>query len=124
MKSTIILICAILLSGCVATNQKDPNNQHLDNMIQFRAEIKEYIPNAFHDQMDDGKFTSLDGTQINILSPSNYASQQITILHSSIPEESSFWRIPATIILFKIDSSRIKPNQDVFIGALTDIQKE
>lgn len=91
--------------------------------LQITATIVDYIPNAMHDNFDDGSFEFYDATKVRVVAPENLAEQEFSIYHIGEVPEDSLWRIINQRIRFDLNKKELGRGI-MFDGAVSNLRVE
>jgi hypothetical protein len=94
----------------------------MSDTIAVEAVVKEFRPNAMHDNFGSGGFAWYDATQLEILAPAQWRGTKLTIYHSESPEVTSPWRELDRTLRFSISEDDLKGESVLFDGAVTNLQ--
>jgi len=96
----------------------------MTEVIQVRAVVLGYTPNAMDDSFDDGGFAVYDAARIRVKAPDDLAGREVTIyLTGEIPKDS-LWRAIGRTIVFNIDKSRLVGGATLFDGAVSGLRAD
>jgi len=91
-------------------------------VIDVRARVSGYMPNAMRDHFDSGAFASYDASELELLSPDHLRGNHLTIYHTGNLPAASSWREVGKELRFSIKEDDLAPGNTIFDGALSDVQ--
>lgn len=71
MKLLFPILCVFLIGGCAGSPSPSP--------VQVEAEVVRYIPNALHEDYEDGGWATFDAVEFRIASPPRWRGRKLLV---------------------------------------------
>jgi hypothetical protein len=94
----------------------------MENLINLEVKIMKFVPNAMHDQMDNGGFANYDASEVIVILPNHMKNEKLIIFHPLHNDLSEKWKDVGRIIKFKIAEFLIIQGYNILSTGLREIE--
>ena len=114
---TIVGLLSAVIGAANADNTSRAKGEKTMS-IELTAIVVEYVPNAMHDNFEDGSFAVYDGTVLRIVSPQKYRGK-LVVYHDKPASDKSPWRALGATIQFSLDREVLESKStQIFVGTV------
>jgi hypothetical protein len=93
----------------------------MEEKINIKAEIREFLLGNLIFDYDDGSFEHFDGIRLRIIEPPSLLGKEMIFYTDDSSEHMEKWKEIGSIVRFSIKGNFLKSDGDIFESALQDL---
>jgi hypothetical protein len=115
-------LAAFVLGLACKSGTLPPEKTVGGEMLQLTADVRNFIPQAMHDNFGPQGFAVYDATELAVIEPAGYQGRTLRIFHQVELPEVSPWRRIGQRLRIRLPRTMLDPGKQIFSGAVQDLQ--